>query len=74
MKNNETNTNTPLTVSEVAQYLSINESYVDDLVANHGLPAISIGGRFRFDIEALQAWLDMNGVDASDNASAGQRP
>ena len=46
-----------LTLAETAQYLRVTESEVARLVREQGLPALKLGGGWRFLKTALQDWL-----------------
>jgi excisionase family DNA binding protein len=46
-----------LTLSEAATYLRVSEAAVSKLVADHAIPAQSIGGELRFLKAALADWL-----------------
>ncbi len=46
-----------LTVSDVAELLSISERQVYKLVAEHRIPCFKIGGSIRFDPFAVALWL-----------------
>ena len=46
-----------LTLKEVAQFLSLSEKTVYRLVKAGILPALKIGGQWRFEQQVLDAWL-----------------
>ena len=48
---------TLLTLKEVAQFLSLSEKTVYRLVKAGTLPALKIGGQWRFEPKILDAWL-----------------
>jgi excisionase family DNA binding protein len=52
----DTRTNA-LTVSEVAELLSISQRQVYKLAASNRIPSFKIGGSVRFDPSAFAAWL-----------------
>jgi excisionase family DNA binding protein len=47
-----------LTAAEVATWLRVNVETVYDLIAQQGLPAIRLGGRWRFQECEVRAWLE----------------
>jgi excisionase family DNA binding protein len=47
-----------LTASEVAQLLKLNVETVYALIAIKGLPAVKIGGQWRFESARVQAWVE----------------
>ena len=49
---------TLLTLKEVAQFLSLSEKTMYRLVKARTLPALKIGGQWRFEQNALDAWLE----------------
>ena len=46
-----------LTIKEVAQFLSLSEKTLYRLVQDGALPALKIGGQWRFDPKSLDAWV-----------------
>ena len=46
-----------LTAREVAELLKLNVETVYLLIAKEQLPAVRVGGRWRFDESELRAWL-----------------
>ena len=49
-----------LTTREIAQYIRLRPETVLRKVRNGEMPAIKIGGRFRFDKEQVDEWLRHN--------------
>jgi len=47
-----------LTIQQVADYLQLNQSTVYQWAQKGRLPAIKLGGRWRFRGKDLEAWLD----------------
>src|SRR5438105_815924 len=52
-----TNAGKLMTVSEVAQYLRLNEGTIYRLAREGKVPARKVGGTWRFDREKIDAWL-----------------
>lgn len=46
-----------LTPAELAKTFNVKESYLDWLRRRHGLSYVRIGGEVRFDVDAVNAWL-----------------
>ncbi len=46
-----------LTASDVAQYLKVNVDTVYLLIRKEGLPAVRIGGQWRFRTADVERWL-----------------
>ena len=59
-----------LTASDVARVLKLNVETVYALIANEGLPAIKVGGQWRFHESRLHAWLDDRSANYERNTSA----
>jgi excisionase family DNA binding protein len=53
-----TDSNALLTVQQVADYLQLNESTVYQWAQQGRLPAIKLGGRWRFRRDDIETWLD----------------
>lgn len=49
-----------LTTKEIAQYLRLRPETVLRKVRQGEIPAMKVGGRFRFDREQIDAWLRYN--------------
>ncbi|MBT3311244.1 MAG: helix-turn-helix transcriptional regulator [Desulfobacterales bacterium] len=49
-----------LSTKEIAQYLSINEKMVYTLIAEKGLPATKITGKWVFPIHLVEQWIETN--------------
>jgi excisionase family DNA binding protein len=49
-----------MTVKDVAQYLRMGESTVYKLAKSGKLPGRKIGGSWRFSLQALNNWLEVN--------------
>lgn len=47
-----------LTPAEVAKRLKVKVSYLDRLRRRHGLPHVHVGKEIRFNLEAVQGWLE----------------
>ena len=47
--------NRMMTIKEVAEYLSVHEKTIYRLVKSGELPALRVGGQWRFDIKELDA-------------------
>jgi putative molybdopterin biosynthesis protein len=52
-----------LTTKEVAQFLNINEKMVYSLVAEKGLPASKITGKWLFPIHLVSQWIETNTIN-----------
>lgn len=50
-------TGTLITVKEVAVYLGVTTRTVYRLLEEHGIPALKVGGQWRFRTESIEAWL-----------------
>ncbi len=48
-----------------ADYLNISERHVRSLIYRRQLPHFKVGGRIRFDLDDLDAWLDAHRVEAA---------
>ncbi len=46
-----------LTPKEIAQYFDIHERTINRLITGCGLPAVRLGGQWRFDIGDVKQWL-----------------
>ena len=64
---------TALTVSDVAELLSISERQVYKLAAENSIPSFKIGGSVRFDPAAFAAWLRQRIAPASVRSLSAQR-
>ena len=51
-----------LTVSEAAAYLKIHPDTLRRWISDEEAPALPVGGEWRFDLAALEAWLKSRGV------------
>jgi excisionase family DNA binding protein len=49
-----------LTVVQLADLLAITERHIRRLVAERRIPYTKVGGRLRFNLSRVQAWLDDN--------------
>jgi excisionase family DNA binding protein len=49
-----------LTLSDLVDMLQITERHVRRLVAEKKIPYTKVGGRLRFNLARIQAWLDAN--------------
>lgn len=49
--------NRMLTIKEVAEYLSVHEKTIYRLVKSGELPALRVGGQWRFEKKVLDAWI-----------------
>lgn len=47
-----------LSAADVAAWLKLNIETVYDLIAQHQLPAIKIGGQWRFEEAQVREWLE----------------
>lgn len=61
-----------LTANQVAQMLCVTVSYVYALARRDEIPAIRIGHYWRFDKEAIQAWLT-GGINHDDQEASQTR-
>ncbi|MCK5509656.1 MAG: helix-turn-helix transcriptional regulator [Desulfobacterales bacterium] len=61
-----------LSTREVAQFLDINEKMVYTLVANKGLPATKITGKWLFPLKLVEQWIETNTINYPE--PAGQLP
>ena len=52
-----------LTAADVAAWLKLNIETVYDLIAKDQLPAIKIGGQWRFQEAQIRAWLGRRRAD-----------
>ena len=52
-----------LTTKEVSQFLSINEKMVYSLVADKGLPASKITGKWLFPRHLVEQWIEINTIN-----------
>ena len=55
------------TTKEIAQYLRLRPETVLRKVKEGAIPAIKIGGRFRFDKEQIDGWLRDNHTSREDS-------
>jgi len=69
-KQKKPQTNTLMTVKDVATYLSVTERTVYRLVKDHRLPAYKVGGQWRFKADMIEAWMQKDGALASLAESA----
>jgi excisionase family DNA binding protein len=49
-----------LTVEETAQYLSLSEREIHNMLANHELPGVRRGRRVMIDIRDVDSWIEVN--------------
>jgi excisionase family DNA binding protein len=49
-----------LTLVQLGEMLSITERHIRRLVAESRIPYTKVGGRLRFNLARIQAWLDDN--------------
>ncbi len=49
--------NRMMTIREVAEYLSVHEKTIYRLVKSGELPALRVGGQWRFEKKVLDAWI-----------------
>jgi excisionase family DNA binding protein len=47
-----------LSAAEIAVWLKLNVETVYDLIAQHQLPAIKVGGQWRFQEAQVRVWLE----------------
>lgn len=52
-----------LTASEVAAMLQLNVETVYSLIAKEQLPAVKVGGQWRFDEQGMTGWIAANSVN-----------
>ena len=52
-----------LSTREVAQFLDINEKMVYTLVADKGLPATKITGKWLFPLKLVEQWIETNTIN-----------
>lgn len=55
-----------LTVEEVAPMLKMSRQALYEAVRRGLVPAVKIGRRIRFDLDALETWLECGGSPLSD--------
>lgn len=53
-----------LTVSEVADVLSVSRATVYGLVSREAIPYLRINGAIRFPVEAIRTWIERNTIEA----------
>jgi excisionase family DNA binding protein len=58
-----------LTTKEVAQFLDVNEKMVYALVADKGLPASKITGKWLFPTHLVQQWVETHTINYPENGS-----
>jgi putative molybdopterin biosynthesis protein len=58
-----------LTTKEVAQFLDVNEKMVYALVADKGLPASKITGKWLFPTHLVQQWVETHTLNYPENSS-----
>ena len=58
-----------LSTREVAQFLSVNEKMVYTLVAEKGLPATKITGKWLFPRHLVEQWIEANTINFPETAS-----
>ena len=51
------NSNRMMTIKEVAEYLSVHEKTIYRLVKSGELPALRVGGQWRFEKKVLDSWI-----------------
>jgi len=51
-----------LTVNELAELLKISRNKVVLMARRGEIPAISVGGKLRFDAEEIEKWLKANAI------------
>lgn len=56
-----------LTTKEVAQFLDVNEKMIYALVADKGLPASKITGKWLFPTHLVQQWVETHTINYPDN-------
>jgi len=61
-----------LTLGELAGLLHITERHVRRLVAENRIPYTKVGGRLRFNLARVQAWLDRNSHDPDQSICRGR--
>lgn len=59
-----------LTPTEIAKRLRVKASYLDRLRRRHGLPHVRVGKEIRFNLGAVQGWLEQRGVSQVKNGDA----
>ncbi len=59
-----------LTIKEVAQFLSLSEKTIYRLVKTGTLPALKVGGQWRFEQKILDAWVARS-VNGTQNKQKG---
>jgi excisionase family DNA binding protein len=52
-----------LTATEVAKSLQVNVETVYALIANDNLPAVKVGGQWRFDENEFRAWINRKSIN-----------
>ena len=58
-----------LTVKQVAEYLQVNERTVYRMASANKLPAIKVGGSWRFKQSELEQWIEDHHNQAGDKES-----
>ena len=56
-----------LTLKEVAEYLGVHEMTVYKLIKSSKIPAIKLGGQWRFKRDVLDHWLESEMIKKNDN-------
>jgi len=58
-----------LSTKEVAEFLGVNEKMVYSLVADKGLPATKVTGKWRFPLHLVEQWVETNTLNYPDARS-----
>ena len=58
-----------MTTKEVARYLNVNEKMVYALIADKGLPATKVTGKWLFPEHLVEQWLENNAINFPEIAS-----
>ena len=61
-----------MTTPELMAYLSVSRTKLWQLVNNEGLPAIKLGGDYRYRKSKVDAWLERLEVKSNDTNAAGE--
>ncbi len=59
-----------LSTKEVAEFLGVNEKMVYSLVADKGLPATKVTGKWRFPLHLVEQWVETNTLNYPDARSS----
>lgn len=61
-------TNKALTVKDVASYLNVDEKTIYRLVSKGSIPGFKVSGSWRFQLQDIQRWIDLQKAGAQSAA------